>query len=96
MSNALLEAMAAARPVVATDVGGNPEVMVDGETGILVPPRRPDLLRAALERLLGDPELRRRLGRAARERAESRYSWDSVVASTIAVYEQAVPAPATR
>lgn len=90
------EAMAHGRPVVACGVGGLAEVVADGETGILVPPRRPDLLRAALERLLGDPELRRRLGRAARERAESRYSWDSVVASTIAVYEQAVPAPATR
>lgn len=84
------EAMAHGRPVVACGVGGLAEVVVDGETGLLVPPRRPDLLRAALERLLADPELRRRLGRAARERVERGYSWDSVVARTIDVYEQAL------
>ena len=88
------EAMAHGRPVVACGVGGLAEVVADGETGILVPPRRPDLLRAALERLQRDPELRRRLGRAGRARAESRYSWDSVVARTIDVYADATTATA--
>src|SRR5207237_2689710 len=58
---ACLEAMAHARPVVATDVGGLRDLVVDGETGLVVPPRDAAALRAALTRLLGDPELRRRL-----------------------------------
>jgi glycosyltransferase involved in cell wall biosynthesis len=91
------EAMAHGRPVVACGVGGPAEVVADGETGILVPPRRPDLLRAAIERLQRDPELRRRLGRAGRERAERTYSWDAVVTRTLDVYAQATAvAPATR
>ena len=59
---ACLEAMAHGRPVVATAVGGLRDLVVDGETGLVVPPRDPGALRAALERLLGDPGLRRRLG----------------------------------
>ena len=84
------EAMAHGRPVVACSVGGLAEVVADGETGLLVPPRRPDLLKQALERLLSDPDLRRRLGAAARERARALYSWDAVIERTVAVYEQAV------
>ena len=63
------EAMAYGRPVVAGAVGGLLDLVVDGETGLLVPTRDVGALRAALERLLGDEELRRRLGAAARERA---------------------------
>src|SRR5262249_3883815 len=59
---AALEAMAAARPVVASDDGGLPEIVVDSETGFLVPPRDPDRLAAALRRLIDDPALRARLG----------------------------------
>jgi glycosyltransferase involved in cell wall biosynthesis len=62
----ILEAMAAGLPVVATDVGGIAEAVVDGETGLLVPPGNPEALAAALERLVDDVELRRRLGAAAR------------------------------
>jgi len=62
------EAMAHGRPVVATTVGGLVDAVEDGVTGLLVPPRDPTALRAALERLLGDPELRRSLGAAGRER----------------------------
>ena len=62
------EAMAHGRPVVATAVGGLVDAVEDGVTGLLVPPRDAAALRAALERLLGDPELRRSLGAAARER----------------------------
>lgn len=71
LSNAILEAMAEGLPVVACRVGGNAEIVADGETGLLVPPDRPDLLAAALRRLLDDPPLRARLGqsglRAVRE-----------------------------
>jgi glycosyltransferase involved in cell wall biosynthesis len=87
---ACLEAMAHGRPVVATDVGGLRDLVVDGETGILVPPRDPSSLRSALERLLGDRELRRRLGAAGRERARARFSWERVTAETLAAYAEAV------
>ena len=65
--------MAAGLPVVATNVGGVPELVVEGETGFLVPPGDPQALAGALERLLGDSALRRRLGAAGRLRAEERF-----------------------
>jgi len=66
LSNTLLEAMAMARPVVATAVGGNTDVLRDGHNGRLVPPRDPAALAAALLALLEAPEAARRLGDAAR------------------------------
>jgi glycosyltransferase involved in cell wall biosynthesis len=69
----ILEAMAAGLPVVATDVGGVAESVVDGETGLLVPPGDPGALAAALECLLTDSGLRRRLGTAGRERARRHF-----------------------
>jgi glycosyltransferase involved in cell wall biosynthesis len=87
---ACLEAMAHARPVVATDVGGLRDLVVDGETGLVVPPRRPEALRAALERLLGDEELRRRLGAAGRERAREHFSWQAVTDATLAAYRMSL------
>lgn len=72
LSNAVLEAMGEGLPVIASRVGGNPEVVEEGGTGLLVPPDRPDLLAAALRRLIDDARLRERLGavglRAVRER----------------------------
>lgn len=87
---ACLEAMAHGRPVVATAVGGLRDLVVDGVTGLLVPPRDPIALRAALERLLSDPDLRRQLGRAGRERARARFSWDGVTDATLAAYSEAL------
>jgi glycosyltransferase involved in cell wall biosynthesis len=87
---ACLEAMAHARPVVATDVGGLRDLVVDGETGLVVPPRDPAALRAALDRLLADPALRRRLGSAGRRRAQERFSWDVVTEATVAAYRMAL------
>jgi glycosyltransferase involved in cell wall biosynthesis len=84
------EAMAHGRPVVAGAVGGLLDLVVDGETGLLVPPRDVGALRAALERLLGDAELRRRLGAAARERIGERFAWPAVTDATIAAYEEAL------
>jgi colanic acid/amylovoran biosynthesis glycosyltransferase len=80
------EAMAHGRPVVASAVGGLLDLVVDGETGILVSPGDAAALRAALERLLADRELRRRMGAAARARAAERFSWEAVTAATIALY----------
>ena len=85
-----LEAMAHGRPVVASAVGGLRDLVVDGETGFLVPPRDRDALRAALERLLADRELRARLGAAARDRAATRFSWDRVSGLTLEAYEAAL------
>jgi len=87
MSNALLEAMAASLPVVAAAVGGTPEVVVDGVTGLLVPPRDPDALAQAITRLLRDPDLRRRMGCAGRERVEQHFSIKETVRQTEALYE---------
>jgi glycosyltransferase involved in cell wall biosynthesis len=86
---ACLEAMSHGRPVVATDVGGLRDLVVDGETGLVVPTRDPAALRAALERLLGDPELRRRLGAAGRQRAQEGFSWAAVTEATLAAYADA-------
>jgi glycosyltransferase involved in cell wall biosynthesis len=86
---ACLEAMAHGRPVVASSVGGLRDLVVDRETGLVVPPRDPAALRAELEELLGDRVLRRRLGAAARERARERFSWETVTDSTLAAYAEA-------
>jgi glycosyltransferase involved in cell wall biosynthesis len=85
------EAMAYGRPVVATAVGGLPDAITDGETGLLVPPRDPEALRAAIERLLNDRELRVRLGAAAREHAERELSWTRATAALVALYARTVP-----
>ena len=82
----VLEAMAHGRPVVATRVGGIPELVEDGVTGFLVEPGDVAGLRAALERVLADPMLRRRMGREARKRVTERCSWDRVIAATLESY----------
>lgn len=81
--------MAHGRPVVASNVGGLRDVVVDGETGLVVPPRDPTALRAALERLLADEELRRRLGATGRERAQERFSWDVTTGALVRAYADA-------
>jgi colanic acid/amylovoran biosynthesis glycosyltransferase len=81
------QALAYGRPVVATRVGGLPEAVMDGETGLLVPPGDPAALRSALERLLDDAELRGRLGAAGRELARERFGLEAAARATIAAYE---------
>ncbi len=84
------QAMAYGRPVVATAVGGLADAVVDGETGLLVPPNDPPALRAGLERLLGDRALRRRLGDAARRRAVELYGLEAAAQATLAAYAAAL------
>lgn len=87
---ACAEAMAHGKPVVATAVGGFLDLVVDGETGLLVPPGDPAALRAALERLLADESLRRRLGAAGRARVARLCGWERVIDATLAAYESAI------
>jgi glycosyltransferase involved in cell wall biosynthesis len=84
-----LEAMAHGKPVVATAVGGLLDLVVDGETGLLVPARDGRALRSAIERLLADEDLRRQLGAAGRARAHE-FEWSRVVPRLLALYEQVV------
>ena len=83
---ALLEAMAAGVPVVATRVGGVPEVVIDGLTGLLVQPGRPDQAAAAVARLIGDGQLAHRLGQAGRRHVTNRFSLDCVAAQYLQLY----------
>jgi glycosyltransferase involved in cell wall biosynthesis len=91
--NVLLEAMAVGVPVVATSVSGIPEVVTHGETGLLVPPRRPDLLADALAHLLGDPAARTRLGEGGRRLIHEHASWTSAIAPLHALLEGELARP---
>jgi glycosyltransferase involved in cell wall biosynthesis len=86
----VIEAMAFGLPVVAANVGGLPEVVEDGVTGILVPPKDPEALAEALVRLLRDPDLSARMGRAGRERVRSEFTVDKIVSQTLDVYQSVI------
>jgi glycosyltransferase involved in cell wall biosynthesis len=88
----VLEALAMARPVVATSVNGVPEIIHDGCTGLLVPPRNPKALEAALRTLLRDPCLAARLGRAGQQEVAARFTAEKMVHHTVRVIEEAMPA----
>jgi glycosyltransferase involved in cell wall biosynthesis len=88
LGTSLLDAMACAKPVVATTVGGIPEVVADGETGLLVPPRQPPQMAAAIVRLLKSAAARRDMGAAGRARVQARFTVQRMVAETMAVYER--------
>jgi glycosyltransferase involved in cell wall biosynthesis len=88
LGTSLLDAMAFARPVVATRAGGIPEAVEDGVTGRLVPPRDPSALAAALLELLGDEARRDAMGRAGRRRFEERFTAERMVEATLAVYAE--------
>ncbi len=86
----LLEAMAAGRPIVASRVATIPEVVVDGLTGLLVPPGDPLALAEALAELANQPELAARLGQAGRERVRRQFSLEKMVGDTELLYRELV------
>jgi starch synthase len=85
-----LEAMACGTAVVASDVGGIPEVVADGVTGLLVPPDDPEALAAALNELIRDPSRAMSMGQAGRDRAIDEFSWTAVAERTAALYAKVV------
>jgi glycosyltransferase involved in cell wall biosynthesis len=96
LPKALLEAGASGRPIVATDVTGCRDVVVDGETGLLVPARDAQSLAAAIERLVLNPGLRQQMGAAARERVVNQFSEAQVVRETLMLYETALTGASLR
>ena len=93
LGTSLLDAMAAGKPIVATRTGGIPEVVVDGETGLLVAPRDHDAMATAIVRLLNDPELRERMGRAGLARVRKHFSAERMVEKTMGVYQRVAMQP---
>jgi alpha-maltose-1-phosphate synthase len=88
-----LEAMACGTAVVGSGVGGIPEVVSDGETGLLVPPDDPGALASALNSLLADPGRAEAMGRRGRERAIAEFSWPAIAARTVALYAELARRP---
>ena len=84
----VFEAMALGKPVVVTNVGGLPEVVEDGVTGLVVPPRDPEALADAVVVLLGDPELRARMGAAGRERFLERFTVERMTDAHLELYAE--------
>jgi glycosyltransferase involved in cell wall biosynthesis len=90
----LLEAQSCGIPAIASEVTGNVDAIIPEVTGLLVPPRDPVALSAAMKRLIDQPGLRRRLGESATERVRQSFSRERVVADHVAVYaEQVSPVP---
>lgn len=87
-----LEIMSCGKPLVGSAVGGLLDTVTDGETGLLVPPRKPERAAAAVRTLLDDPAMRRQMGKAARRKIEQRYDWSQVSAATEAVYRDMLTA----
>ena len=86
LSNTVIESMAAGKPVIATAVGGNPEVIVEGETGFLLPTRQPELFGAAMANLVAAPAKILALGQASKMRVEALFSVEKMVENTTGLY----------
>ncbi len=87
LSNAILEGMALGNPIVATTAGGNPELVIHEQTGLLVPPGKPAKLAHAIMQLLDNPSLRRKMGRAGRQRVEQFFRMEKMIEQTEMLYQ---------
>ncbi len=94
LPNALLEGMACARAIVASDIGGIPDALHHGENGLLVSPGNAEALAAAIRRLLLEPDYRAALGRAARQTVLQKFTPERELAENLAVYRRFYPKPA--
>ncbi|MDA0991874.1 MAG: glycosyltransferase [Verrucomicrobia bacterium] len=90
LPRAVIEAMAQAVAVIVTQVGGLPELVEDGVSGLVIPPRDPDALAAALQRLAADSSYRETLGAAARQRIQSHFNITATIDNTIAAFRNAI------
>jgi glycosyltransferase involved in cell wall biosynthesis len=93
LGTSLLDAMACARAIVGTTAGGIPEIVEDGVSGLLVPPRDHTALAAAIVRALKDDQLRRRMGDAGLTKVNAQFTVDRMIAATAAVYERVAGTP---
>lgn len=87
----LIEALQHGKPVIASDAGGIPDVIRDGETGLLVPPADAPALAAAIARLAADAELRNRLGTRGRQHVEAEFGWPAIIERLVGLYRSLVP-----
>jgi glycosyltransferase involved in cell wall biosynthesis len=88
LGRVLLEAMVLGKPVIATKVGGIVDVVDDGKTGILVPPNDSNALAGAIVRLLSDDDLRKKMGKAGKEKIDAKFSAQTMVSQIERVYEE--------
>ena len=82
-----LEAMACSVPIIASEIGGIPDVIKDEENGLLVPPKDPEALAKAIIKLLNNEELALKLGKTGRKMVQQKYKWNVVAQETEKVYE---------
>ncbi len=88
ISVSLLESMAAGKPAIVTNVGGNPEIVVDGETGILVPSKDPQKMAESIMKIIQNPDLAKKMGRAGRKRVEGKFSLQRMVREYEQIYKE--------
>ena len=93
MPKVILEAMACRLPVVATNICGNKDAVVDGKTGFLIAPKKPEGLAEKIKILLKKGDLREKMGKQGRERVEKYFTWENVARQTLDVYEKILENP---
>lgn len=86
----VLEAAASGAAIIATDVGGTREIIDDGISGLVIPPKKPEILRDALLRLINDPQLRRKIGTSAKEQVQKKFDWELVTQQYHSLFKRVI------